>query len=95
MPNKQSRFGFTKAHFTLLGLVTPNPYTFVSDAPDAATVGVAWAKIPTAQSRALTKQEWDTYQDGAYKLETFKANVSSSCSEAQVCAANNFPTLLA
>lgn len=58
MTDKQTRFGFTSKHFTLLGLVTPNAHTFVDNAPDAA-------------------------------------NVSSACSEASVCAANNFPTLLA
>ena len=95
MTDKQTRFGFTRKHFTLLGLVTPNAYTFVDNAPDAATVSKAWARIPTAQPRKLTQDEWDTYKDGAYKLETFAANVSSACSEASVSSANNFPTLLA
>ena len=46
MTDKQTRFGFTRKHFTLLGLVTPNAYNFVDDAPDAATVSKAWARIP-------------------------------------------------
>lgn len=95
MTDKHTRFGFTRKHYTLLGLVTPNAYNFVDNAPDAATVSKAWGNIPTVQSRKLTSDEWDTYKDGAYKLETFAANVSSHYSEVQVCAANNFPTLLA
>lgn len=47
MTDKHTRFGFTRKHYTLLGLVTPNAYNFVADAPDAATVSKAWGNIPT------------------------------------------------
>ena len=88
-----TRFGFTKEHFALLGTVVRNPALFVVDAPNATSVSELWNTIPTKSQ--LTKAQWEIYKDGAYKLKTFESNVSSSCSEAQVCAANNFPTLLA
>lgn len=94
MPNTQpaTRFGFTKKHYDLLRKVVKDPYSFVADAKSAATVAEKWGTLPT--ETLLTAEEFDTYTDGAHKLETIKANVTASCSEAQVCKANGFPTTL-
>lgn len=95
MPNKQptTRFGFTKKHYDLLRKVVKDPYAFVSDAESAAEVAEKWGTLPTAIR--LTAEEFDTYTDGAHKLEVIRANVTASCSETQVCKANGFPTILA
>lgn len=95
MPKTQpaTRFGFTKKHYDLLSKVVKNPYLFVADAESAATVAEKWGTLPT--ETLLTAEEFDTYTDGAHKLEVIKSNVTASCSEAQVCKANGFPTTLA
>lgn len=95
MPKTQpaTRFGFTKKHYDLLSKVVKNPYLFVADAESAATVAEKWGTLPT--TTLLTAEEFDTYTDGAHKLEVIKSNVTASCSEAQVCKANGFPTTLA
>ena len=95
MPNKQptTRFGFTAKHYDLLRKVVKDPYTFVADAKSAATVAEKWGTLP--KDYLLTADEFTTYTDGAHKLETITANVTASCSEAQVCKANGFPTTLA
>ena len=94
MPKTQpaTRFGFTKKHYDLLSKVVKNPYLFVADAESAATVAEKWGTLPT--ETLLTAEEFDTYTDGAHKLEVIKSNVTASCSEAQVCKANGFPTTL-
>lgn len=95
MPNTQpaTRFGFTKKHYDLLRIVVKDPYTFVADAKSATTVAEKWGTLPTV--KMLTAEEFDTYTDGAHKLEVIKSNVTASCSETQVCKANGFPTILA
>ena len=94
MPKTQpaTRFGFTKKHYDLLSKVVKNPYLFVADAESAATVAEKWGTLPT--ETLLTAEEFDTYTDGAHKLEVIKSNVTASCSEAQVCKANGFLTTL-
>lgn len=84
------RFNFTQKHVDLLNkLMNGAAATFIAHSTPEV-IDRNWARLPTDCGRPLTKDEMDTYSDGAHKLQTVIASMKSGCSEAEACSRAGF-----
>ena len=84
------RFNFTQKHIDLLNLLmNGTALTFITHSTPAV-IDRNWSRLPTDCGRALTKDEMNTYIDGAHKLQTVIANMDAGCTEAQACSKAGF-----
>lgn len=80
------RFNFTQKHVDLLNkIMNGTAVTFITHSTPEV-IDRSWSRLPTDCGRPLTKDEWETYTDGGYKLKAVIANTKGGCSEADACA---------